>query len=97
MGTLYNSKYKSGPMVTMSQKFDLITRYKDDTPGPGSYILFSEFGMLVPKKYKKITKFNHKNKERNPIKDFFKKKIMKRVFSEEKSLLKRDRITSATS
>jgi hypothetical protein len=96
MGTLYNSKYKSGSMITMSKKYDLITRYKDDTPGPGSYIHFSEFGMWVPKKYKKVYNLNKKNKERNSIKDFFKKKIIRRVFSEDKSLLNRDRIISAT-
>ena len=96
MGTLYNSKYKSGSMITMSKKYDLITRYKDDTPGPGSYIHFSEFGMWVPKKYKRISNISKKNKERNSIKNLFKKKILRKVFSQDKSLLKRDRTTSAT-
>ena len=27
--------------------------YKNDYPGPGSYLRFSEFGILVPKNYKR--------------------------------------------
>lgn len=49
MGTIFNSKYRSGKLISMSQKF----RYKDSReryPGPGSYIRFSEFGILVSKK-----------------------------------------------
>lgn len=33
----------------MSQKFKVIDR-NERNPGPGSYIRFSEFGILVPKK-----------------------------------------------
>ena len=49
MGINFNSKYRSGKMISMSQRF----RYKDSReryPGPGSYIRFSEFGILVSKK-----------------------------------------------
>ena len=52
MGTIFNSKYRSGKLISMSQKF----RYKDSReryPGPGSYIRFSEFGILVSKKARK--------------------------------------------
>ena len=46
MGINFNSKYRSGKLISMSQKF----KYKDSReryPGPGSYIKFSEFGILV--------------------------------------------------
>ena len=52
MGTNFNSKYRSGKLISMSQKF----RYKDSReryPGPGSYIRFSEFGILVSKNARK--------------------------------------------
>ena len=48
MGTIYNSKFRSGNLITMGPKF----RYKDSReryPGPGQYIRFSEFGILVSK------------------------------------------------
>ena len=95
MGTLYNSKYRSGNMISMAKKFDIIKGYKDDTPGPGSYLHFSEFGMWVQKNYKKLNIKKNKN-QKNSIKNLFKKKIIRRVFSEEKSLLRRDRLISAT-
>ena len=38
-------------MITMSKRLNIIKGYKDDTPGPGSYLHFSEFGMWVPKNY----------------------------------------------
>ena len=52
MGINFNSKYRSGKLISMSQKF----RYKDSReryPGPGSYIRFSEFGILVSKNARK--------------------------------------------
>ena len=61
MGINFNSKYRSGKMISMSQKF----RYKDSReryPGPGSYIRFSEFGILVSKKAR-----NKKEENKNPI------------------------------
>ena len=42
MGLNFNSKYRSGKLISMSQKF----RYKDSRenyPGPGAYCSFSEF------------------------------------------------------
>ena len=35
----------------MHRKLKLAHGYKDDTPGPGSYMHFSEFGVWVPKNY----------------------------------------------
>ena len=52
MGINFNSKFRSGKLISMSQKF----RYKDSReryPGPGSYIRFSEFGILVSKNARK--------------------------------------------
>ena len=52
MGTIYNSKFRSGHLISMSPKF----KYKDTRekyPGPGTYIRFSEFGILVGKSSKK--------------------------------------------
>ena len=49
LGTIFNSKYRYGKLINMFQK----SRYKDSRercPGPGSYIRFSEFGILVSKK-----------------------------------------------
>ncbi len=49
MGINFNSKYRSSKLISMSQKF----RYKDSRekyPGPGQYLRFSEFGILVSKK-----------------------------------------------
>ena len=59
MGTIYNSKFRSGHLISMSPKF----KYKDTRekyPGPGTYIRFSEFGILVGKSSKKVRE-NHKN------------------------------------
>ena len=64
MGLNYNSKYRSGKMISMSQKF----RYKDSRehyPGPGAYIRFSEFGILVSKNARtrnEVSKNNVKQK-----------------------------------
>ena len=49
LGKIYNSKYRSGPLIEMHRKLRLTNGYKDNTPGPGSYLHFSEFGMWVPK------------------------------------------------
>ena len=66
MGINFNSKFRSGKLISMSQKF----RYKDSReryPGPGQYIRFSEFGILVSKKAREAKaileeKKNEKNK-----------------------------------
>ena len=60
MGTIYNSKYRSGSLISMSPKF----KYKDSReryPGPGAYIRFSEFGILAPKR--DLDKSRSKEKE----------------------------------
>lgn len=52
MGINFNSKYRSSKLISMSQKF----RYKDSRekyPGPGQYLRFSEFGILVSKNARK--------------------------------------------
>ncbi len=52
MGVIYNSKFRSGNLITMGPKF----KYKDSReryPGPGQYIRFSEFGILVSKNARK--------------------------------------------
>ena len=61
MGINFNSKFRSGKLISMSQKF----RYKDSReryPGPGSYIRFSEFGILVSKNAK-----NNKEETKNGV------------------------------
>ena len=63
MGTIYNSKYHSGHLISMSPKF----KYKDSRekyPGPGNYIRFSEFGILVSKNARKFREEN-KNEVKN--------------------------------
>ena len=52
MGNIYNSKFRSGHYITMSKRLKKCG-YKNDYPGPGSYLSFSEFGILVPKNYKR--------------------------------------------
>ena len=51
----------------MHRKLKLAHGYKDDTPGPGSYMHFSEFGVWVPKNYngyvrKRVKSANFTNK-----------------------------------
>ena len=65
MGTIYNSKFRSGNLISMSPKF----KYKDSReryPGPGAYIRFSEFGILVSKNARKF-KEEMKNEGKNKI------------------------------
>ena len=52
MGNIYNSKFRSGHYITMSKRLKKCG-YKNDYPGPGSYIRFSQFGILVPKNYRR--------------------------------------------
>ena len=49
MGINFNSKFRSGKLISMSQKF-LYKDSREKYPGPGQYIRFSEFGILVSKK-----------------------------------------------
>ena len=65
MGIIYNSKYRSGHLISMSPKF----KYKDSReryPGPGTYLRFSEFGILVSKNARRFNKEN-KNMMKNKI------------------------------
>ena len=64
MGTIYNSKYRSGHLISMSQKF----KYKDSReryPGPGTYLRFSEFGILVSKNARKFQKEGNEKEVKN--------------------------------
>lgn len=67
MGTIYNSKFRSGNLISMSPKF----RFKDSRekyPGPGTYLRFSEFGILVSKNARKFREENkNENKSKNKI------------------------------
>ena len=51
MGSIYNSKFRSGHYISISNRLPKFG-YKNDYPGPGHYLRFSEFGILVPKDYK---------------------------------------------
>ena len=65
MGTIYNSKYRSGNLISMSPKF----KYKDSReryPGPGAYIRFSEFGILISKNARRHRE-EIKNEAKNKI------------------------------
>ena len=65
LGIKFNSKYKSGKLISMSQKF----KYKDSReryPGSGSYIRFSGFDILVSKNARKNKeKEEDKNENKN--------------------------------
>ena len=50
-GLNFNSKYRSSKMISMSQRFPSHDS-REKYPGPGSYLRFSEFGILVPKRKK---------------------------------------------
>ena len=52
MGNIYNSKFRSGHYITISKRLKKCG-YKNDYPGPGSYLRFSQFGILVPKNYRR--------------------------------------------
>ena len=65
MGNIYNSKFRSGHLISFSPKF----KYKDSRekyPGPGTYLRFSEFGILVSKNAKKHRE-NNKNGGKNKV------------------------------
>ena len=75
MGTIYNSKYRSGHLITMSPKFK-IKDTRENYPGPGQYIRFSEFGILVSKNARKQREQNEE------IKSEMKNKIAKTEMNE---------------
>ena len=98
MGSIYNSKFRSGPIITMHRKLKIVNGYKDNTPGPGAYQHFSQFGIWVPKTlttgYNVRERLNSANKYNNNIKNYFRKK-MERAVTEFNSREKSGRIFSA--
>ena len=60
MGTIYNSKFRSGNLISMSPRIK-IKDTRENNPGPGAYIRFSEFGILV---YKNARKQKEQKKEK---------------------------------
>lgn len=74
-GNVYNSKYKSSVSNTMASRFKLPYYKKLDTPGPGSYQTFSEFGIykskyadeMERKQYRNYNKFERNAKTPNPM------------------------------
>ena len=98
MGNIYNSKYRSGPMITMHQNLKIVNGYKDNTPGPGSYLHFSQFGMWVPKSrtnsYNVRKRIKTANNSIDNIKNYFRKK-MKKAIEEKYYSEKKGRIVSA--
>jgi hypothetical protein len=70
MGTIYNSKFRSGNLISMSPKIK-IRDTRENNPGPGAYIRFSEFGILVSKNARK------QNKQKEEVKNENKNKMAK--------------------
>ena len=60
---IFNSKYQSPCFYSCSQKIK-IPNSKDRYPGPGSYISFSEFGILDPNYKKRLHLQTEPNKEK---------------------------------
>ena len=86
MGINFNSKYRSSKLISMSQKF----RYKDSRekyPGPGQYIRFSEFGILVSK---------NAGKNKEDSKNSFNSKVAKTEGNEPNQTSKNDNKPLAT-
>ena len=82
MGTIYNSKYRSGPYIEMHKKLLNEKKIRNTNPGPGSYISFSEFGVWVPEHMSRSIKMrkrlNTENNSDNKIKSYF-RKLMERA------------------
>ena len=82
MGKIYNSKYRSGPYIEMHRKLLNENKIRNNNPGPGAYLTFSEFGMWVPKKKTKTIRasqrMNTENKTDDNIKKYFKKLMEKK-------------------
>ncbi len=66
MGTIYNSKFRSGNLISMSPKIK-IRDTRENNPGPGAYIRFSEFGILVSKNARKQKEQKEEIKGENKI------------------------------
>ena len=98
MGNIYNSRYKSGPMITIHSRLTIPSSFKNSTPGPGSYQHFSQFGIWVPKNctdgYNVRKRLNSANSYKDNIKSYFRKK-MERAVTENKSRDKKRRILTA--
>lgn len=83
MGKIYNSKYRSGPYIEMHRKLLNENKIRNNNPGPGAYLTFSEFGMWVPKNSSKTIRasqkrMNTENKTDDNIKKYFKKLMEKK-------------------
>lgn len=61
---IFNSKYQSPSFYSLSQKLNMANS-KDSYPGPGSYISFSEFGVLDPNYKKRIKNQTMANKTKD--------------------------------
>ena len=87
MGNIYNSKYRSGPYIEMHKKLMNEKKIRNNNPGPGSYIPFSEFGVWVPKHLSRSLKIkkrlNTENDSDNKIKSYF-RKLMERARTSKK-------------
>ena len=98
MGSIYNSKYRSGPLIEMHRKLKTINGTKNITPGPGAYQHFSQFGIWVPKNrtngYNVRKRLNSANSYKDNIKNYFRKK-MERAVTENNSRNKKRRILTA--
>lgn len=66
MGTIYNSKFRSGNLISMSPRIK-IKDTRENNPGPGAYIRFSEFGILVSKNARKQKEQKEEIKGENKI------------------------------
>ena len=66
MGTIYNSKFRSGNLISMSPRIK-IKDTRENNPGPGAYIRFSEFGILVSKNARKQKEKKEEIKGENKI------------------------------
>jgi len=86
-------------MITMHKKLKLAHGYKDDTPGPGSYMHFSEFGVWVPKNYNGYVRKRVKSANTSLIKDknrsFFRNKLLRANTETNNSINKKGRIITA--
>ena len=83
----------------MHKKLKLAHGYKDDTPGPGSYMHFSEFGVWVPKNYNGYVRKRVKSANTSLIKDknrsFFRNKLLRANTETNNSINKKGRIITA--
>jgi hypothetical protein len=83
---IFNSQFKSSFKYSFAGRYN--TEHKDDTPGPGSYQYFSEFGTLKLKEYteeekKKIRKKLLKERKKRLLKEKKKREEEMRKLEEE--------------